>query len=243
MRFIVTAALLSIAFAWNAALPALADQWPFERIVDQSVPAGTASSLVVQGENGDVRLVAAATNVVAIHARVRVRDQSALTTIVHAQRMGNRVEIDAKCPSGGRLFGYTNACDVETTVTYPRNMSLEVQWVNGNITAENPNRDVTAHLTNGDVTVKAAAGSLVLSTRHGDIDTSLANGWHGTTLDLSVSQGDVVARVPRGFNGYLAASVRLGDVENRAHLPTSAPNASSTAIRARTIMGDVTVTF
>ena len=242
MKSFFLAGLASLGIFAGAAAPALADQWQASRIFDSRVETGTSGAILMHGDNGDLHFIAADTTTISIHARMRTHDAAPLeNATIAAQRMGDRFEIDARCPQAHRAFGYTNACAIDATVTYPKGMALDVEWVNGDVHIENAHGDVTAHLTNGDVTVTGATQSVVLSTRHGDAVASLASGWHGKRIALDVSEGDVVVQLPHEFDGYIDASARLGEVTNKTNLQAAPQNASSVAVHAKTLIGDVTV--
>lgn len=242
MRSIVIAAsCLAVAFA--AAAPAgAASEWQAERTLDQRVQSGTTGTIALHGDNGNVHFKAAETNVITIHARIRTHDSGSLAeTTIAVQRSGNGYDLDARCPHTTRWWGYTNACDIEATITYPQGMNLDVAWVNGNVLVDNPRSDATVHLTNGDIYVGKTTGSVTLTARHGNVEAALAEGWHGNTVELAVSEGDVVVTVPPRFDGYFDGGVRLGDVNNRARLPKAPASAKSTRIKANALIGDVTI--
>jgi len=243
MRTILLAAAFGCAMALCVTRSAQASQWQAERTIDDRVGAASATQIVLRGDNGDLRMVAADTHEIVVHARIRTHDRASLAnTGVNAHPVDDRIELDARCPQVHRWFGYTNACEIDATVTYPRDMKLDVEWVNGGIEVQAPRNDIVVRLTNGDLEVRDAAKSVTLSTRHGNVGASLGAGWHGDTIALAVSEGDVNLRVPRGFDGYLDASVRLGDVSNSARLPTSPASKKSVPVRATAVIGDVSVT-
>lgn len=237
----VAVSCLAVAFA--AATPArAASEWQAERILDQRIQSETSGTIVLRGDNGNVHFKAAETNVITIHTRIRTHDSSSLSeTTMAVRRSGNEYDLDARCPHTTRWWGYTNACDIEATITYPQGMNLDVAWVNGNVLVDNPRGDATVHLTNGDIYVGKTTGSVTLSARHGDVEASLAEGWHGTTVELAVSEGDVVVKVPPRFDGYFDGGVRLGDINNPARLPKAPASAKSTRIKANALIGDVTI--
>jgi hypothetical protein len=242
MRSIVAPGLISILLIFAAVVPAGADEWQYSRTFDQQIPAGSAMALALHGDNGDVRLIATSTNQVSVHAKIEARNQAAVSATNVTLQPGNRIDVDARCPQSNRLFGYTNACNVDITVTYPQGLRVTVDWVNGDVHTEDPHGDLTVHLTNGDVVVGGATRSVTLSTRHGDVEASLSNGWHGTTIDLAASEGDVTVHVPRGLHAYLDASSHVGDVVNKANLPTVSSNSAGIVVHATTLFGDVTIT-
>lgn len=239
--FVVAASCLALALAAGASARA-ASEWQAERTLDQRIQSGTSGTIALHGDNGNVHFKAAETDVITVHARIRTHDRSSLVeTTVAVRRSGSAYDLDARCPHTTRWWGYTNACDIETTITYPQGMNLDVEWVNGNVLVENPRGDATVHLTNGNIYVGKTTGSVTLSARHGNVETALAEGWHGTTVELEVSEGDVAVTVPRRFDGYFDGGVRLGDVSNHAHLPTAPASAKSTRIKATALIGDLTI--
>ena len=242
MRSVFVGCFVSVGILLGTVTPASADQWQASRIFDSRVDTGPGGAILMRGDNGDVHFVAADTKAIAIHARIRSHDAATLeNAVIAAQRNGDHFEIDARCPQAHRALGYTNACNVDATVTYPKDMAVDVEWVNGDINVQNARGDVTTHLTNGDVTVTGAMQSVILSTRHGDVEASLAGGWHGKTVALDVSEGDVVVKLPHEFDGYIDASARLGEVRNKTSLQASPRNATSVVVHAKTLIGDVTV--
>lgn len=245
MRSAVLSCLGILGIALSATATASAAEWQAQRTFDTKIAAAKSGSILVRGDNGDLHFIAADTDAIAIHIRIRTHDlgslESLTSSVVTPHRSGNNFEFDARCGSGRWFFGYTNACEIDETITYPRDMGVSLEWVNGDINVQNPRGDVTAHLTNGDVIVNDASQSLVLSARHGDVVASLAPGWHGKSIALDVSEGDVVVKVPPKFDAYLDAGVRMGDISNRAGLPTNARNASSVAVHAHAVLGDVTI--
>jgi len=225
-----------------SATPAARAAWEYERFAENRIAAGTSGTMVVNGDNGDVEMTATNTSTIVVRERFRAHDEATLAkSAVTMNRNGNRFELDARCPSTRRWFGYTNACEADVTIEYPRGMTVDVEWVNGDVRVSNAAADTTVHITNGDIVVRGAMQSLTLSARHGDVNATLDNQWHGRSIEAAVSEGDVTLQVPRRFAGYLDASVHLGDLSNAAHLPTSPSGANSVPVRASALIGDVTI--
>lgn len=217
-------------------------QWPAEKSFDTTVSPGSATVLAIREDNGDISLHAADTDHLSVHAKIHAHTLDALGEIViTAAVQGNQLKVGSTCPQTWRIFGYTNACEIDYDITYPKTLDVNVVDTNGDITIDGAAGNVVAHLTNGDVTVKHALRSLDLSSRHGDVSAELSPLWQGSSIVLASSMGDVTIAVPPGFDGYLDAKTHFGDVENRAALPSGSASARGVDVRLSSIFGDVIV--
>jgi DUF4097 and DUF4098 domain-containing protein YvlB len=240
MRRVFPSVVLVVTLATATAARA-DDHWAATRSFDTTVSSGTATSIAVREDNGDIRLHAADTTQVTVHAVIHAHAQADLNRIiVSAGFSGNRINVGSTCPQTIRFLGYTDACEIDYDITYPRALDVDIADTNGDVNVDGAEGNVNAHLTNGDLTINGALRSLDLSSRHGDVEAKLTAGWRGQSITLASSMGDVTLTVPHEFHGYLKAKTRLGSIDNEADLPSS-PVTGAVAIYASTLFGDVVV--
>lgn len=235
-RFLAAAGLLTLALACT--LPARADEYSYHRTVDSTVEAGGAATLAVTGYNGNIRLYGDSGSTVRVHAVLGARSAGALRDLqVQSSRQGDAVRIQEVCPGTRRFFFWSfQDCDVELEVHYPRALAVNLLSQNGNVDVNDPAGTLKVTNANGDLTVVNAASDLSLSNQHGDLDASLASNWRGSSISMHTSAGDVDLRVPKGFRATFNASVRFGEVSNKANLEKG-----PVTLDMRATFGDVTV--
>jgi putative adhesin len=232
------AALAFLTMLACAALPALADQYPYHRTLDRTLAAAGASALSLRGYNGDIRLFADSGDTVRVRAVLKARSMDALGTLdVSVSRQGNGVQVNDVCPSQRHLFFWTFAdCDIDVEIHYPRSLALTLQSQNGDITLQDAAGPVSITNGNGDITITGAGTNISASESNGDIKARLAKNWHGTAIALHTNQGDVDLFVPRGFGATYTTHALLGSIENRAP-QQGGPVTVTTTVR----FGDVTI--
>lgn len=181
-----------------------------------------ASDIGVLGINGDVRLVASATNRVHIAAVLHAESQQNLEKMsVKTSVSGQKLLIESQCPKSGYWIFHITRCSIDYTITYPRTSRVQIRN------------------DNGDVRVEGAAADLTIENSHGDVQATLARDWHGLTIAAKTSMGDITLKVPPAFAGHLKAKTWVGDVNDRANLGDAG---SGAAVMLQTRFGDITVT-
>lgn len=239
-----------------AALPARADQYSFKRTIDTSAAAAGARTLEVTGINGNVHLYADGGSSVRVHAVLGARSQDALKLLdVRTSRDGGTVRVQDVCPQTRHFFFWNFAdCDIELDVRYPRGLGVSLNSRNGNVTVDgagaavsvvnsNGNVDVNGaggavnvKNSNGNVTIADAPSNVSASNEHGNVSATLRAAWHGTSIAMSTSAGDVELRVPAHFDAKVTAHTRMGDVTNSANLRNG-----PVTVTATTTFGDVVI--
>lgn len=181
-----------------------------------------ANDIAVLGINGDVRLIASATNRVHIAAVLHAESQQNLERMsVKTSVNGQKLLIQSQCPKSGYWIFHITRCSIDYTITYPRSSRVEIRN------------------DNGDVRVEGAATDLTIENSHGDVRATLARDWHGVAVAAKTSMGDITLNVPAAFAGHLKAKTWVGDVNDRANLGDAA---SGAAVTLQTRFGDITVT-
>lgn len=132
-------------------------------------------------------------------SEVRVETRSERPDAVEIRGDGTSVTIRVR-PERSRGVSET---DFEITV--PRGLSLEIQGVTTDVTAENVGGNVKVNSVEGEIRVKGGRGNVSLQTVDGDVQLEDAEG----NLAVQSVEGDVTLR---GVSGVVSAQAVDGDV-------------------------------
>lgn len=199
-----------------------------QRYVDRTVELGAATSLVVSASAGDVHVTGTDGSQVRVHARLRAQTADDLG------RMDARVTADGATIHVASVFPrspfsfrrHDESIDYEIAV--PRNVRVSVELTAGDVVAAGLQRALIVHDKFGDVRVTDATNDVEAGTKTGDVTVKLDPEWHGSTLTLWTSVGDVSLSAPSRLRARLSARTRIGEVRGADWLgdPSAGPSIS-----------------
>ncbi len=171
---------------------------------DDTFEVGTAPVLVVQNDNGEVRVEAGESGSITVEADIRHSDSISYSATQTGDTVTVVAEIIAPRTSGARANITVKVPPDTTAVVMTGNGEVTVEGLrasatagtgNGSIDLTDIEGDATAESGNGDISLTDGLGYFDLSTGNGKV---LVTGGQGS-FDLSTGNGDI------GFNGGLDA--------------------------------------
>jgi hypothetical protein len=183
--------------------------------------AGTPA-IVVDGQAGDITVVAGSAGMVTVEATRRARAESAAAASRAAQRIpvdiqqsGATVTVRARGGGDTSGSGVGTSSAVDLTITVPARAMLDL------------------HVDTGDVSVSDVAGMLSIAVGAGDV--RLAGVTLAEASSVDVGSGDVTLGGQLAPGAALRVSVDTGGVD------VTLPLAAAVSVDAATAMGDVRV--
>jgi DUF4097 and DUF4098 domain-containing protein YvlB len=174
--------------------------------------------LEITGQNGDIEVRAAAGSQVEVRAEreVRANSDDAARELLEALRMreevsAERVSISAEGERAEEGLGRRAQVRVHYRVRVPAGLTLAFRTENGGIQLENVNGRITASTTNGGITGSDIAGSLAAETVNGGIRVDLAS--VAGDVRLATTNGGVRLTLPANTKASLEASCVNGGIE------------------------------
>ncbi len=197
---------------------------------EKTCPLTTGGSFTLENTNGSIQIVAWDRNEVKIvaqkvaHARRQEDAQKLLeATEIIVRQQGNAVEVSTRTPRSkdtgdsfwSWLWGGGNSGGVTVTyqVSLPRQISIQIQSVNGQIEAREVSGRIKLETTNGGIEVDEAQGSISAETTNGRIRIALAKVEGGATMDFETTNGSITAEFPSDFNASISARTTNGKVD------------------------------
>jgi len=179
------------------------------------------ASLQTEGRIGDCRYKAGL-------GKVHIAETSSVSLSIGA---GN-IDVDH---ASGRV-------DVKTTG------SVHLGTIDGSAVVKNSNGDTSIRAINGELRVTAANGDIAVERAHGNV---VAKSAHGDIALAAIERGSVAANTARGkieigvrdgVAAWLDLSTAMGTVRNDLEAAGKpAPGDAAVEVRARTAMGDITI--
>ena len=211
-----------------------------EETLDRTIDIRPGARLVLDNVNGRVTVTAWNQPRVRIHAlrHVEGRDaklvQQTMANLVNIAADANGIRIHTNHPnSSDGFFAWLAGETVETRVTYeitvPQNMNLDVETVNGTLTANNVSGALRFATVNGRITIERCAGELDASTTNGGIAAELLSLTPGRPVKLSTTNGRITVAVPRTIAARVDASTSNGSINSE--LPVLANTSSRNSLR------------
>jgi len=230
-RFFALALFLAAATAGASTL---------EETLDRTVDVRPGARLTLDNVNGRVTVTAWNQPRVRIHAlrRVEGRDaklvQQTMANLVNIAADPNGVRIHTNHPQGANGFfawlaGETVETRVHYEITVPQNMNLDVETVNGTLTANNVSGALRFATVNGRITIERCAGELDASTTNGGIAAEMLALTPGRPVKLSTTNGRISVAVPRTIAARVDASTSNGSINSE--LPVLAHTSSRNELR------------
>jgi hypothetical protein len=209
-----------------------------QREVDRTVELGSATSVLVSGSAGDVHVTGTDGTQIRVHARLRAQKASDL------ERMDARVTADGAVihvasvfPRSPFSFAHREE-SIDYEIAVPRDVRVSVELTAGDVLIAGLRGRLLAHDKFGDVRVSDATNDVEAGTKTGDVTVNLDPAWHGSTLTLWTSIGDVRLAAPSRLRARVSARTRIGEVNGADWLgdPGAGPS-----ISLATSIGDVSV--
>jgi len=174
--------------------------------------AASSTNYVNPGQNGSIRVHGWNNSDVLVKACI----QTAASTDAEAQQMASEVtiadgpgQIEAHGPSSHN-HRYWN---VSYEVWVPNASNLKLEAYNGSVAVENVRGQIRVHTLNGSVRLNDVNGDIEGSTTNGSLNVDLAgNGWTGSGLKLTTTNGSVRLNLPQNFSARVEASTVNGSV-------------------------------
>ena len=232
--------------------------------VDRTIDVRPGARVVLSNTNGRVNIATWD------QARVRVvarKEVSASRDELQAVMKELRVDIQAR--EGGvvvqthypkrnegvhSIFDWMLGNDVQAEVAYdvtvPKNMSLDVQTVNGSIHVNGVNGKHEFDTTNGKIELTRCAGSVEASTTNGGISAELLQVAKGQPLEFETTNGRIKLTLPSNLAVDLDASTTNGSIESDLPVATTrvsrnslrgAINGGGTSLRLSTTNGGIEI--
>jgi DUF4097 and DUF4098 domain-containing protein YvlB len=218
----MTRRLISLAIVFAAATAGAAT---LDQTFDRTYDVRPGARLVLDNVNG--RVIVTAWNQPRIRVRAeqhveshdRASAQKTMASLVNVSADANGLRIHTNYPKNNDgFFAWLAGMNVETRVNYeivvPRSMNLDVETVNGTVTASNVNGVLRFSTTNGRIVVERCAGELDASTTNGGIAAELLAVAPGRPVRLSTTNGRITVALPRTIAARLDAGTSNGSINS-----------------------------
>jgi hypothetical protein len=201
------------------------------------VPAG--ATVTVRSMNGDTEVSVGTDDTVRVTARVEWRRGDPDKTLrMSGSRQGDDALICAVWGEGScgrdnytaKFDGKATDAKVFFTVTVPAGVKLDLQGVNGDVTAS-ASAPVRAHTVNGNVRVATAVGPVDGATLNGSVDLRMSSLVGTDSVIAKTLNGSVFVYLPDPVDAAIDLGVTNGSVETEFPL-TITGEPSKRSIRA-----------
>jgi DUF4097 and DUF4098 domain-containing protein YvlB len=222
-RLIVPALLLAAATAGAATL---------DQTFDRTYDVRPGARLVLDNVNGRVTVTAWNQPRIRVRAEQHVESHDSaaakktMASLVNVSADANGLRIHTNHPKNtDGFFAWLAGMNVETRVNYeivvPRSMNLDLETVNGTVTASNVNGVLRFSTTNGRINVERCAGELEASTTNGGIAAELLTVVPGRPVRLSTTNGRITVALPRTIAARVDAGTSNGSINSDIPVLTS----------------------
>jgi len=185
------------------ALPAPAGQAVEEKF-EKTYDAAGVDRLRLQNVNGPVRVVTWERPHIKVHAVKRAKgsnaEEAVARTEIRVTKQGSTIDVETILPKPTRtwgIFNWGNRAGAEVTyeLLVPAGLAVDVETVNGRISAEGRVAPLTLNTVNGSVRVESHAASLNVNTVNGSVDVAFAGPLQAA--DLETVNGSVTVSCAR----------------------------------------------
>lgn len=209
---------------------------------DDSFTVGESARLVVNSENGSIKVNASAGNELRVQATLRGADRIKY----EVSQDGDRVTVSARRTGRRVLFSSSPRADI--TVTAPTrtdvelatsNGAIELRWTegagslrssNGNIVLKHAKRDFDGRTSNGSIEVDRMEGTGIFGTSNGEVSLREVKG----EVDVETSNGRI------SFSGEMIAGGRNRLMTSNGKVDVQLRGTPSVSLDASTNRGQVT---
>ncbi len=151
----------------------------------KSYPVSGRAKVVVNADNGSVRIVTSDTPQVQFHVTYDASDWEGSGPTIDSQQNGNGVQLTAHTDRSG-WFGFGRR-RMKIEVEMPRNADLELGTSNGGVELASLNGNIVVHTSNGGIRAQQLSGTVEIDTSNGGIQ---ADGIKGT-VRVHTSNGGI----------------------------------------------------
>lgn len=189
-RLFAPVAALSVLAA-GLALPARAGQ-PVEQKFEKTYDAAGVDHLRLQNVNGPVRVVTWEKPHIRVYAVKRAKgsdaEEAVATTEIRVTKQGSTIDVETILPKPTRTWGlfewgHRNGAEVTYELSLPASVPVDVETVNGRVTAERRLAPLTLNTVNGSVRVEAHDAPLHVNTVNGSVEVSFVGALHSAELE------------------------------------------------------------
>jgi DUF4097 and DUF4098 domain-containing protein YvlB len=200
-RLLAPAAALSL-LALALAGPAQAGQVREEKF-EKTYDGAGIDRLRLQNVNGPVRVVTWESPHVRVSAVKRAKGSRAAEVLeetkIRVTKKGSAIDVETILPQQGRSFGFFSwgnraGAVVSYELSLPAGHEVDVETVNGRVTAEGRRGALTLNTVNGSVRVEAQGGPLQVNTVNGSVEVSFDGPLQAA--DLETVNGSVTVSCP-----------------------------------------------
>jgi len=216
-RTVLAGIFLTLAFAASAATPARADDW------SKSYQVSGRADLRVTTDDGDVTIVGSDQKQIDAHVVTEGYKIGSSDVRIEESQSGDHVVISVKTPHLNWSFFGSHHKSLKIELHVPRNLDLDVQTGDGNVTAQSVSGRVHFNTGDGNVTATAVHGDARLHTGDGHIQGADFDG----TLDANTGDGNL--RIAGRFDSL---SLKTGDGNIDAQVAYGSKVASTWTIRS-----------
>ena len=185
------------------ALPAPAGQAVEEKF-EKTYDAAGIDRLRLQNVNGPVRVVTWERPHIKVHAVKRAKgsnaEEAVARTEIRVTKQGSTIDVETILPKPTRtwgLFEWGNRSGAEVTyeLALPASLPVDVETVNGRVTAEHRLAPLTLNTVNGSVRVEAHDAPVHVNTVNGSVEVSFAGALR--TAELETVNGSITVACGR----------------------------------------------
>lgn len=193
--FLATGALVASALVCGCVVPGGFGGNAFQETVDLSRPLSPQGEVRLENTNGSVRVATWDEPRVRIEATKGAPSEAALRDLeVVVEGEGERVEIRSRMPRRG-MFGSVG--QVQYRLTVPRGARVALRNVNGAIEVQALDGGLSARTVNGSVEATRAGGEVEAETVNGSVEVQMARVAPGSNNRLGSTNGTVRLTLPR----------------------------------------------
>lgn len=229
--------ILSLALFLAAASAAATT---LDQTYDRTFDVRPGARVVLDNVNGRVTVTAWDQPRVRVRAEQHVESHDAamarktMAGLINIAADPNGLRIHTNHPKNtDGFFSWLAGMNVETRVNYeivvPRSMNLDVETVNGQVTASNVSGSLRFSTVNGRISIERCAGELEASTTNGGIAAELTAVTPGRPVRLSTTNGRISVALPRTIAARVDAGTSNGTINS--DLPVQTSSASRHSLR------------
>lgn len=175
---------VAVAAIGAAALAACSAASTETRLVEDSFTVAAPARMEVSIDNGSIEITSEGSNGNTIQVTARVRNPDRVT--YDTSQEGGTVRVRAQSREGFGFFG-GGSTGVDLVVSVPPEISLELESSNGRIEVNRVDGPISAKTSNGRVTITESTGDIEVGTSNGRVELSGVQG----QVEVQTSNGAI----------------------------------------------------
>lgn len=212
-------------------------EWNFDLNKDGSVE--------VKNVSGDIRISSWEQDSVKLIARKVAGNQKDLETIkIEIDSSKNKLKIKTRINNGPRLFRWTSNLTVHYEIFIPRETSVEIDSVSGDVRVNGVGGSFNGDVISGDVEVNGVKGPVDIDSKSGNIEIAGAeNGVECDTVSGNMSLTDISGKADLET---VSGSIRINRLKGSVNAETVSGNIillgieDAQRVKTESVSGDVT---